>query len=42
MLEGAAMALRRGGQHFDPARPTVLVVSHEASVTVAPILALNL
>lgn len=42
LLEAVGMVLRRGGQRFDPACSTVLVVSHEASVTGAPILALNL
>lgn len=41
---GARPTLRRfeGGVVFDPTRETVLVVSHEASVTGAPILSLNL
>lgn len=41
---GARPRLRRfaGAVPFDPTRETVLVVSHEASVTGAPILSLNL
>ena len=36
------LPVQRGGQPFDPHRPSLLVVSHEASATGAPILALNL
>jgi hypothetical protein len=38
---GNAVSLDAGGQDFDPDRETVLVVSHEASLTGAPIVALN-
>ena len=36
------MAEYKGGMKHDPSKPTVVVVSHEASKTGAPILALNL
>ena len=36
------LPVRAGAQRHDPSRPTLLVVSHEASATGAPILALNL
>ena len=36
------LPMRIGAQRHDPGRPTLLVVSHEASATGAPILALNL
>lgn len=36
------MRVQRGSLPWDPARPAVLVVSHEASTTGAPILSLNL
>jgi len=36
------MRAQRGSLPWDPARPAVLVVSHEASTTGAPILSLNL
>ena len=42
LLTSAGMLVLPGGQRFDAARPTALVVSHEASATGAPILALNL
>ena len=42
LLTTAGMVVRPGGQPIDPRKPTVLVVSHEASATGAPILALNL
>ena len=42
LLTSIGMAVLPGGVRFDPARPTALVVRHEASATGAPILALNL
>ena len=42
LLTSLGMVVRPGGQHPDPHRPTAVVVSHEASATGAPILALNL
>ena len=42
LLTSAGMLLLPGGERLDPRRPTALVVSHEASTTGAPILALNL
>ena len=42
VLTSLGMVRRPGGQRHDPARPTAVVVSHEASATGAPILALNL
>ena len=42
LLTSLGMAVLPGGMRCDPARPTALVVSHEASATGAPILALNL
>ena len=41
-LTSLGMEIRAGGQTFDLSRPTAIVVSHEASATGAPILALNL
>jgi len=38
----AGMAEYKGGKKNDPSKPTVVVVSHQASKTGAPILALNL
>ena len=38
----AGMAEYKGGEKHDPNKPTVVVVSHQASKTGAPILALNL
>jgi glycosyltransferase involved in cell wall biosynthesis len=42
LLSSVGMQRQQGEQPFNPALPTVLVVSHEASTTGAPILALNL
>jgi glycosyltransferase involved in cell wall biosynthesis len=42
LLTSLGMAVKAGGQSLDPGKPTALVVSHEASTTGAPILALNL
>ena len=42
ILTTAGMAVDPGAQPLDPGKTTVLVVSHEASATGAPILALNL
>jgi len=42
LLTSLGMRVRRGGHPFDPSRPTAVVVSHEATATGAPILALNL
>ena len=42
LLTSLGMAVAPGEQSFDPGKPTALVVSHEASGTGAPILALNL
>ena len=42
LLTSLGMAVEAGGQSLDPSKPTALVVSHEASATGAPILALNL
>ena len=42
LLTSLGMAVNVGGQALDPAKPIALVVSHEASATGAPILALNL
>lgn len=42
LLTSLGMELRAGGRSFDRDRPTAMVVSHEASATGAPILALNL
>jgi len=42
LLTSLGMVVLTGEQHFDAAKPTALVVSHEASATGAPILALNL
>ncbi len=42
LLTSLGMSVKIGGQIFDPSKPTVLVVSHEASATGAPILAFNL
>jgi glycosyltransferase involved in cell wall biosynthesis len=38
----AGMAEYKGGKNNDPSKPTMVVVSHQASKTGAPILALNL
>ena len=42
VLTSLGMICRPGSQKIDPSRPTAVVVSHEASATGAPILALNL
>ena len=42
LLTSVGMEMQAGGQTFHPSRPTAIVVSHEASATGAPILALNL
>ena len=42
VLTSAGLVQRPGRQAHDPHRPTLVVVSHEASATGAPILALNL
>ncbi len=42
MLQALHLRVEPGHQQADPSRPTVLVVSHEASFTGAPVLALNL
>ncbi len=42
VLTSLGMVVQPGGQPIDPGKPTALVVSHEASTTGAPILALNL
>jgi glycosyltransferase involved in cell wall biosynthesis len=42
LLVVIGMRRHTGAQAFDPNRPTLVVVSHEASATGAPILALNL
>ena len=42
VLTSLGMVVQSGGQPVDPGTPTALVVSHEASSTGAPILALNL
>ena len=42
VLTSLGMVVQSGGQAVDPGKPTALVVSHEASTTGAPILALNL
>ena len=42
LLTSLGMEMQVGGQPFQPSRPTAIVVSHEASATGAPILALNL
>ena len=42
LLTSAGMVVQPGGAQVDPDRPTALVVSHEASTTGAPILALNI
>ena len=42
VLTSLGMVVQSGGQPVDPGKPTALVVSHEASSTGAPILALNL
>lgn len=42
LLTTAGMVLQRGHRTQDPTLPTVIVVSHEATATGAPILALNL
>ncbi len=42
VMTSAGMIVRHGGQILDPGKPTVIVASHEASTTGAPILALNL
>ncbi|QNI52684.1 glycosyltransferase/ family 4 [Synechococcus sp. BIOS-E4-1] len=42
LLTSLGMEMQAGGQPFQPSRPTAIVVSHEASATGAPILALNL
>jgi glycosyltransferase involved in cell wall biosynthesis len=42
VLTFLGMVVQSGGQPVDPRKPTALVVSHEASTTGAPILALNL
>jgi hypothetical protein len=42
MIGNTRFARHRGVFAFDSQRPTVLVVSHEASITGAPILALNI
>ena len=41
-LTSLGMVVESGGQPVDAAKPTAIVVSHEASTTGAPILALNL
>lgn len=42
VLTSIGMVVQPGGQPVDTRKPTALVVSHEASTTGAPILALNL
>ena len=42
ILTSAGMIVDRGAQPLNPEKPTLVVVSHEASSTGAPILALNL
>ena len=42
VMTSAGMIVSHGGQALDPGKPTVIVASHEASTTGAPILALNL
>ena len=41
-LTSLGMVVESGGHPVDAAKPTAIVVSHEASTTGAPILALNL
>lgn len=42
VLTNVGMVILPGRQRLNPSKPTALVVSHEASITGAPILALNL